>query len=381
MQLLKLVREQIQLGEPLPWGVRDSHAKLLLARGHVIHDENLMTALLTRGVFVDVEEVEARRAEALAAQAASKAPAFVPKQTLFTQWSALLAQLDGVLRNATDAAQWPGELAALARLAMTLTRRDPDIAIYLAVRQDPTRLKGYGVLHSLHCAMVGCLVATRLGWDEARTLTLLEAALTMNMACLDLQGVLASQDGPPTEKQRALIRLHPSLAVDMLRERGVVDAEWLRTVAEHHERPDGSGYPSGLKATDELASALRHVDVFMAKMAPRANRAALAVQVAARQLFQDDGGGPVSMAIIKEFGIYPPGDLVQLKSGEVAVVVRRGASASTPMAACLTDRHGKPHVFAPVRDTRQAEFAISATVADKSLVLRVLPERLYGLAQ
>ena len=145
MQLLKLVREQIQLGEPLPWGVRDSHAKLLLARGHVIHDENLMTALLTRGVFVDVEEVEARRAEALAAQAASKAPAFVPKQTLFTQWSALLAQLDGVLRNATDAAQWPGELAALARLAMTLTRRDPDIAIYLAVRQDPTRLKGYGV--------------------------------------------------------------------------------------------------------------------------------------------------------------------------------------------------------------------------------------------
>ena len=33
MQLLRLVQGQVRLGEPLPWGVRDEHGKLLLARG------------------------------------------------------------------------------------------------------------------------------------------------------------------------------------------------------------------------------------------------------------------------------------------------------------------------------------------------------------
>ena len=126
---------------------------------------------------------------------------------------------------------------------------------------------------------------------------------------------------------------------------------------------------------------LRHIDVFMAKMAPRAMRAPLPAQLAARQLFQEDGGGPVSAAIIKEFGIYPPGEFVQLKSGEMAVVVRRSANARTPLAASITDRQGMPMVNTVPRDTGKPEFAIVSVVTDKSLVLRVPPERLYGLPE
>ena len=167
----------------------------------------------------------------------------------------------------------------------------------------------------------------------------------------------------------------------MLRAAGVDDTLWLDAVAHHHEKPDGSGYPNGLREVGELAATLRHIDVFMAKMAPRAMRAPLSTQVAARQLFQEDGGGPVSAAIIKEFGIYPPGELVQLKSGEMAVVVRRSANARTPQAASITDRHGMPMVNTVVRDTARPEFAIVSVATDKSLVQRVPPERLYGLPE
>ena len=40
-------------------------------------------------------------------------------------------------------------------------------------------------------------------------------------------------------------------------------------------------------------------------------------------------------ALIKEFGLYPPGCAVRLKSGEVGMVMRRGETASTPVVAVL----------------------------------------------
>lgn len=373
MHLLKIVQGQVRLGEPLPWGVRDAQGQLLLARGQVVATEAQLTALLERGAAVDIEEV---RAAAAQAEAARKRPV-----SLFGQWEQLLWQLDRLLRSVQAEPGFVQRLDDLVRQLVALTLRDPDIAIYLTVRQDPKRLTIYALAHAVHCALVGLLMARRLGWDETTTTTLVKAALTMNIAILDLQGRMAAQGVPPTPAQLDEIRAHPAQGVELLRAGGVDDALMLDTVAQHHERPDGGGYPAALREVGELASALRHIDVFMAKMAPRALRAPLSTQVAARQLFQETGGGPVSAAIIKEFGIYPPGEFVQLKSGEMAVVVRRAASASTPLAASITDRKGMPMVNTVTRDTSRPEFAITGLATNKALVLRVPPERLFGLPE
>ena len=249
------------------------------------------------------------------------------------------------------------------------------------MRQDPKRLSIYGLAHAVHCALVCLLMARRMGWDEDKVLTLMKAALTMNIATLDLQGRLAAQGVPPTPGQAAILAEHPSKGAEMLRAAGVDDESWLQAVAQHHERPDGSGYPVHISDPSDMAQALRHVDVFMAKISPRAIRAPLSIQAAARELFAQDRGGQMAAAIIKEFGIYPPGDLVKLKSGEQAVVVRRGASASAPLAASITDRSGMPVVSSIVRDTAKPEFAVTGAISDKGLVLRMPPERLYGLPE
>jgi HD-GYP domain-containing protein (c-di-GMP phosphodiesterase class II) len=374
MHLLKLVQGQVRLGEPLPWGVRDAQGQLLLARGQVIANDAQLQALLERGASVDIEEVRAaaKRAEA----EANKRPL-----SIFALWERTLWQLDRVLRSVADEPGFAQRASELAEYIVSLADRDPDIAIYMAVRQDPKRLTIYALAHSVHCAMVARLVGQRLGWPEGKTLTLMKAALTMNIATLDLQGRLAAQGVPPTPAQIEQLRPHPVQGAQTLRAAGVDDAPWLDAVAQHHEKPDGSGYPQGLREIGELGTVLRHIDVFMAKMAPRAMRASMPIQLAERQLFQEDGGGPVSASIVKEFGIYPPGEFVQLKSGEMAVVVRRSANARSPVAACITDRQGMPMVNTVVRDTAKPEFAIVSVVADKSLVLRVPPERLYGLPE
>ena len=49
--------------------------------------------------------------------------------------------------------------------------------------------------------------------------------------------------------------------------------------------------------------------------------------MAARRLFAANPGSPMAAALIKEFGLYPPGCFVKLKSGETGVVVRYGMTA------------------------------------------------------
>jgi hypothetical protein len=180
------------------------------------------------------------------------------------------------------------------------------------------------------------------------------------------------------ESQHEKIHHHPNAAIEVLTKTGVNDMDWLDAISQHHERADGSGYPKGLKDISEMAVALRVADVFMAKISPRALREALTPQAAVRQLYSEDTGGPLSTAVVKQFGLYPPGDYVKLASGELAVVVQRTSNAKAPLVAALTDAAGRPTGSTVRLDTGQKEHAIVGIASDKSMLKRLAPERLYG---
>jgi hypothetical protein len=201
----------------------------------------------------------------------------------------------------------------------------------------------------------------------------------MNVSIGELQAVLAEQLTRPSPRQMDQIRSHPQRSADLLRAAGVNDVAWLATVVGHHERRNGGGYPRGLREANPLVAVLRAADVYMAKISPRAQRAPMLPKLAARQLYEEEGGGTIAAALIKPLGVYPPGDLVKLRSGEVAVVVRRGASGIAPLVATVSNRQGKASVSTVTRDTSQAEFAIEGAVADRTSFGRILPERVYGL--
>ena len=382
MALVKMVRTLVHFGVPSLWEVRDAEGHLLLARGGVIEDDEQLAALLAHGALIDPDEVKA----ALAAHAAASGRAAEPPATdqrpvsLFGLWDKLLWRLERLTKDAKLEAGFPARLEELAGHLVQLVERDADIGIFLAVRQDQHRFPVYGLSHAVFTALICFLMSNRMGWPRERCITLVKAALTMNMSAFELQGRLAAQGVAMLEEQRVILHEHPLKSAQMLREIGVADEEWLTAVEQHHEWTDGTGYPRKLTQLSEMAMALKYADVFMAKISPRAIRRPLSVQEAARQLFKLDSGGAMAMAIIKEFGIYPPGEFVKLKSGELAVVVRRTASANTPIAMSITDKSGVPILHVARRETARPDYAITGLVADKSLVTRVPPERLYGLA-
>ena len=378
IDLLRLVHDQIQVGQPLPFGVRDERGRLLLARGLVVHNQGQRDLLISRGLYVDHDEPLPGELSAAAAPGQTGA---APKATLFDLWKRTTARLDVLLRSLDGPDAQNGFAARCDLFAdqlMALVARDPDIGIYQSVRQDPTRLSLYGLSHALHCALLCQLAAARVGWPAARVRTVVKAALTMNLAIVEVQGRFATM-GRLTTVQRDQIRAHPQEAVDRLMAAGIDDAEWLQAIIEHHERPGGGGYPNNLMAIGETTQLLSMADVFMAKISPRTERPALPIQDAARQMFAESKGSPLAAAIIKEYGIYPPGNFVQLASGEIAVVVRRGATAHTPVAAAVTDQHGIATVKTLHRNTAEPAYAIKGLVQDNKALLRVPPERLYGL--
>jgi hypothetical protein len=87
----------------------------------------------------------------------------------------------------------------------------------------------------------------------------------------------------------------------------------------------------------------------------------------------------MTAALVKEFGIYPPGCCVRLASGAVGVVVQRGSMVTTPIVACLTGPNSTA-LAAPQRvDTAQREHAVVGVVGERGINLRVTAEKLMAL--
>jgi hypothetical protein len=365
---LSTVRQRVQVGAPLPFNVRNADKTLLLARGQQVETFEQLEALFERGALVDIAELQSARDQIRQAR----------REDLPRLWSQTMGRVSQALLHAPH----HGFCAALedaTEPALSLIERDPDLAIFQVLRQEGGPANEYGVRRSVHSAITAYLVGQRLGWETSDLEKVFKVALTMNISMFELQAQLSRQTTPPTVDQRTALQTHPLRSVQMLEVGGVSDFDWLRAVERHHEVEDGSGYPTGCTEIGDLASLARRADVYTSKLSARNHRDALSADVAGRQMFMQDPGHPMTAALVKEFGIYPPGCYVRLASGVVAIVVQRGTTVTSPIVACLTNERGGP-LPEPVRlDTSAPGCAVIAIVGERTAGAPVSLDRLIKL--
>jgi putative nucleotidyltransferase with HDIG domain len=100
--------------------------------------------------------------------------------------------------------------------------------------------------HSLEVAATAAAVGRRLGLDQTQLVEVELGALLHDVGKLRLPLELLSKPGRLAREELRLIRMHPEWGAAMVARIPGLEAVAL-IVRLHHERPDGRGYPHGLR--------------------------------------------------------------------------------------------------------------------------------------
>ena len=127
-----------------------------------------------------------------------------------------------------------------------------------------------------------------------------------------------------TLEETALIKTHVEKGVRYLQKIKGIEPEVLEIVANHHERLDGSGYPNGLRgeAIGRFGSIAAVLDVYDALIHENYYKASKDPGGVLRKMREGSGvlyEERALKALTDCLGIYPPGSLLMLDSGEMAV--------------------------------------------------------------
>ena len=204
----------------------------------------------------------------------------------------------------------------------------------------------YAVLRSLQKGVWTAYLCATLGVPEDERAEVIAAAMSANLAMASLQNVLERQESGPTPQQREVIRRHPEESAAMLEARGVTSRLWLRTVREHHERLDGSGYPAGLRGSEIAKSAMLvgFSDTLTAMITPggvkRAPRSPASALAELTELADKAYPRSLIYTVCGRLGAYPPGTAVRMADGSLAVVLRPGEDPRRPYAAMVVRPDG-----------------------------------------
>jgi HD-GYP domain-containing protein (c-di-GMP phosphodiesterase class II) len=160
-------------------------------------------------------------------------------------------------------------------------------------------------------------------------------------------GLLEKKETLSDEEMDAC-KSHVSHSISILRGTPGLPPELPELAALHHERYDGSGYPRGLKSIQiglfgGIAGLVDCFDALTQRRPygePMSPSNALDLLYKSRDLMFD---GPLVEQFIQCIGIYPVGALVELYTGEIAVVIAQNPTLRLfPRAMTVLDSRGKP---------------------------------------
>lgn len=197
----------------------------------------------------------------------------------FNQMAAALDHRLGEQAQLTD--------SIIAVLAAALDARDP-----------------YTQGHSERVAQVAMRIGERLGLCADDRLALERAARLHDIGKIGVKGGLLLKRGPLTDDEWSEMRRHPVIGSDILsrvRPESAV-ASLLPAVRSHHERPDGRGYPEGLRSPSIplLARIIAVADAYDALTSDRPYRPRLSPQQA-RTILADGAGTQWDSTIVGAF--------------------------------------------------------------------------------
>jgi energy-coupling factor transport system substrate-specific component len=127
--------------------------------------------------------------------------------------------------------------------------------------------------HSGRVAHYTAMLARELGYDEETVEEYYNIALLHDIGKIGIPGEVLNKPGKLTDEEYEIIKSHSSLGHDVLKDISIMP-ELAIGAGSHHERPDGKGYPEGLKGDEipRVAQIIAVADTFDAMYSNRPYR-------------------------------------------------------------------------------------------------------------
>jgi HD-GYP domain-containing protein (c-di-GMP phosphodiesterase class II) len=232
--------------------------------------------------------------------------------------------------------------------------------------------------HCLAMAVWGALMGRQLGLEPVRIKQLALACSLIDIGKVRVPRALLDKTGDLTADELRQVRAHVDHSLEMLADMDETDDEIVGVVRWHHERMDGSGYPDGLSgsALPMFARIAGILDSYDAMISPRSTTRTRSSFEALMEL-QDCSPAQFQPELVEQFsqavGIFANGCLVELNSGEVAVVFSQS-----------TGRRLRPKVLMILdgKKRRRDNLVVVDLCAESESALRIareLPLGAYGI--
>lgn len=234
-----------------------------------------------------------------------------------------------------------------------------------------TQLKSadsYLIDHGLHCVILLTQWAAEKKIEQQRLFTIGMGTLSMDLGMAKVPLLLAHKQSELSDKERRTIERHVQWSLELIDGSDAIDETGKTIIAQHHERLDGSGYPSGLCDSEisELARMAAIVDTYDSLTTDRPYRKGLRWEEA-MTIMETQESQRLDQSLLAEFrklvGSYPVGSMVRLSDDSIAIVVRQHSSnPARPLVMRLVDGDQSQASDSQVNLLRQRDLDIVETL-------------------
>lgn len=235
--------------------------------------------------------------------------------------------------------------------------RNPDAFSWLARIQAKDE---HTYSHAIRSAVWAILFGRHLGVAKRDLDILALGVLFKDVGKIKLPAQLLSKS-PLSEKERSMYERFVDMGCHILRQIPDMEPRVVSVVKHHCERLNGSGFPQGL-AGDKipLLGKIASIVTFYDQITnPRGVTDPIAPSRAVARLYelrQSQFQEELVVEFIRAIGLYPTGTVVELTSGEIAVVVEQNfARRLKPKVVVVLDAHKQPARDWPLIDLADDE--------------------------
>ncbi|NQV06594.1 HD domain-containing protein [bacterium] len=183
--------------------------------------------------------------------------------------------------------------------------------------------------HSVNVCLLSLAVGRALGLEHDDLRALGVGALLHDVGRVIIMDPGLGNPNRLSNEEWSEVRRHPQEGAQAILVAGGRDHEVAAAVAlDHHRHVSGQGYPDlGDRQPHPFARIVAVADTYDAITSHRPHRAARAPQEALRAILDDSGtvfDPDIAGVFVRMLGVYPPGSVLRLSSGEVVIVVGEG---------------------------------------------------------